>query len=221
MKKLFPLLLAMVLVFNLTSVSAANTAPLPGSQPAGLSVRIPAEVKKDLADSRASFPKPNDTVAIKDGVITITSNNVTVEFQVPFGWIGLTQDITKQMTDYAMMTDPLAVLNSLINNNLSILAVEPQTNALMFAFFVADNLSILFNDLQSQEMLDIALTTYAGTAVVAGDRNYVSVIEDGTLIFFTFYNGVRVGFQLILAGAEPTSDEIEILTAFVEPTKYI
>ncbi len=221
MKKLSALLLAMVLVFNLSGVLAAGTLPQPGSQPAGLSVKIPAEVKKDLAGSRASFPKPNDTVAIKDGVITITSNGVTVEFQVPFGWIGLTQDITKQMTDYAMMTDPLAVLNALINNNISILAVEPQTNANMFAFFEADNLSMLFNDLQSQEMLDIALTTYMGTAVVAGDRNYVSVIEDGTLIFFTFYNGVRVGFQLILAGTEPTPEEIETLTAFVEPTKYI
>lgn len=221
MKKLSSLLLAMVLVFNLAGALAVNTLPQPGSQPAGLSVRIPAEVKQDLAGTRASFPKPNDTVAIKDGVITITSNGVTVEFQVPFGWIGLTQDISKQMTDYAMMTDPLAVLNALINNNISILAVEPQTNANMFAFFVSDNLSMLFTDLQSKEMLDIALTTYTGTAVVAGDRNYVSVVEDGTLIFFTFYNGVRVAFQLILEGTEPTSDEVEILTAFVEMAKYV
>lgn len=221
MKKLSMILLALVLVFNTAGASAVNTAPRSAIQPAGLSVRILAEVKADLAGSRAAFPKPNDTVAIKDGVITITSQGITVEFQVPFGWIGLTQDISKQMTDYAMMTDPLAVLNALINNSISILAVEPQTNANMFAFFVADGLSALFSDLQSQEMLDIAIATYSGSAVVAGERNYISVVEDGTLIFFTFYNGVRVAFQLILAGAEPTADEVETLTAFAEMARYI
>ena len=220
MKKLSLIMLALVMLFNLVNASAAGVTPMPIDQPAGLSVRIPAEVKKDLAATRASFPKPNDTVAIKDGVITITSSGVTVAFQVPFGWIGLTQDISKQMTDYAMMTDPLAVLNALINNNISLLAVEPQTNANMFAFFVSDGLSALFSDLQSKEMLDIAVTTYAGEAVVVGDRNYISIVEDDTLIFFTFYNGVRVGFQLILEGTQPTPDEVEILTAFVEMTQY-
>lgn len=221
MKKLFLFLLAMVLVFNLAGASAVNTAPLPVSQPAGLSVRIPAEVKQDLAGSRASFPKPNDTVAIKDGVITITSGGVTVEFQVPFGWIGLTQDISKQMTDYAMMTDPLAVLNALINNNISILAVEPQTNANMFAFFDSNTLSALIGDLESKEMLDIAVQTFLGTAVVVAGRNYISVIEDASLIFFTFHNGVRIAFQILLTGAEPTNEEVEFLTAFVETTKYL
>lgn len=216
MKKTSLLILALLLCLAVTAQAAEPAGP------AGLAVRPAAQTREDAVGNRGGtgFPQPRDTVQIENGVFIITSQGITAEFQVPFGWIGLTQDISKQLTDYALMENPLGVLDLLIQNEISLLAVEPQTNANMFAFFVADGVSMLLQDLQIPEMQAIALTTYEGEAVRVGERSYVRLIEDGTLIYFTVLNGVRAGFQLVLAGAEPTPEEEETLAAFVEMTVF-
>lgn len=220
MNRLIALLLAVVVAFGLAAPALAQALPEPGS--AGVSERLPAEVRQDFAGARSSsrFPEPFDTVVIKDGVITITSLDVTIQLQVPFGWIGLTQDIMQQMMDYAMMTDPMATLNFLIDNRISLLAVEPETNANLLAFMVADGFSAIVGNLDN-EMVESVRASYEGDALTIGDRNYISVVEDGMLIFLTFYKGVRVGFEVFIAGDIPTEDEVDLLTEFVGTVAYL
>ena len=58
-------------------------------------------------------------------------------------------------------------------------------------------------------------------ALTIGDRNYISVVEAGSLIFLTFYQGVRVGFELLMSGDAPTADETELLTEFVGAVAFL
>lgn len=220
MKRLTALLLAMIAAFGLAAPALAE--PLPEAGSAGVGERFPVEVRQDFAGARGSsrFPEPFDTVIIKDGVFTITSLDVTIQLQVPFGWIGLTQDIMQQMMDYAMMTDPMGTLNYLIDNRISLLAVEPETSANLLAFMVADGLSAIVGDLDD-EMIGSVQAAYGGEALTIGDRNYISVVDAGSLIFLTFYQGVRVGFELFMAGDAPTEDEIDLLTEFVGAVAYM
>lgn len=220
MKRLTALLLAMIVAFGLTPPALAQALPEAGS--AGVGERFPVETRQDFMGARGSsrFPEPFDTVIIKDGVFTITSLDVTIQMQVPFGWIGLTQDIMQQMMDYAMMADPLATLNYLIDNRISLLAVEPETSANLLAFVVADGFSAIVGDLDD-EMLEGVQAAYGGEALTIGDRNYISVVEAGSLIFLTFYQGVRVGFELLMAGDAPTADETELLTEFVGAVAFL
>ena len=129
-------------------------------------------------------------------------------------------DHLKQMMDYAMMADPLATLNYLIDNRISLLAVEPETSANLLAFVVADGFSAIVGDLDD-EMLEGVQAAYGGEALTIGDRNYISVVEAGSLIFLTFYQGVRVGFELLMAGEAPTADETELLTEFVGAVAFL
>ena len=126
----------------------------------------------------------------------------------------------QQMMDYAMMADPLATLNYLIDNRISLLAVEPETSANLLAFVVADGFSAIVGDLDD-EMLESVQAAYGGEALTIGDRNYISVVEAGSLIFLTFYQGVRVGFELLMAGEAPTADETELLTEFVGAVAFL
>ena len=126
----------------------------------------------------------------------------------------------QQMMDYAMMADPLATLNYLIDNRISLLAVEPETSANLLAFVVADGFSAIVGDLDD-EMLESVQAAYGGEALTIGDRNYISVVEAGSLIFLTFYQGVRVGFELLMAGDAPTADETELLTEFVGAVAFL
>lgn len=128
--------------------------------------------------------------------------------------------ISRQLTDYALMENPLGLLDLLIQNEISLLAVEPQSNTNMFAFFISDGISMLLQDLQIPEMQEIAKATYQDEAVKVGERSYIRLIEDGTLIYFTVINGVRAGFQLVITGAEPTAEEEGILAAFVGMTVF-
>lgn len=213
--------LALVLCLLLSSPALAAQAPSPDG-PVGLHPDISIELKPDAGTRGSSrFPEPYDTVTIEDGVFTITSEGVTIQLQVPFGWIGLSQDISKQMADYALMNDPMTVLNALIESRISLLAVEPDSNSNIFVFFVADGLSALIGDMDTEEMLAIAQSTYGGEAISIGDKNYMSVLEDDTLIFFTVYKGVRIGYQLLLAGSEATAEETELLTEFVGLAAYL
>ena len=90
----------------------------------------------------------------------------------------------------------------------------------LLAFVVADGFSAIVGDLDD-EMLDSVLAAYGGEALTIGDRNYISVVEAGSLIFLTFYQGVRVGFELLMAGEAPTADETELLTEFVGAVAFL
>ena len=223
MKKMSLLLVLLLLLASTSLATEPLAVPPDETAPLGIYLEEPAQVRKDFKGTRSAtpFPKPNDEVSIKDGVFSITSKGIKVEFQVPFVWIGLTQDISLQLVDYAAMTEPLNLLNTLISNNISLLAVEPDTNANLLAYFDSDNMSALINDLNTEDMVDIVLKTFSGEAVTVGDRHYISVLEDASLIYFTYYNGVRVSFQLYLEGSEPTTEETETMTDFVEMTNYL
>ena len=103
---------------------------------------------------------------------------------------------------------------------VSLLAVEPETSANLLAFVVADGFSAIVGDLDD-EMLESVQAAYGGEALTIGDRNYISVVEAGSLIFLTFYQGVRVGFELLMAGEAPTADETELLTEFVGAVAFL
>ena len=85
---------------------------------------------------------------------------------------------------------------------------------------VADGFSAIVGDLDD-EMLESVQAAYGGEALTIGDRNYISVVEAGSLIFLTFYQGVRVGFELLIAGDAPTADETELLTEFVGAVAFL
>lgn len=220
MNKLISMFLALILALGLGVPALAQELPEAG--PAGIGERFDALVRQDFQGARDStrFPAPLDTVVIKDGMFTITSLGVTIQLQVPFGWIGLTQDIMQQMVDYAMMTDPMATLNYLINNKISLLAVEPQTNANLLAFMVSDGLSAIVQNLD-ESMVPSVQAVYGGEALVIGDRHFISVVDNGSLIYLTFYNGVRVTFETFMAGESPSEDEVDLLTEFVGGIEFL
>lgn len=224
MKKISLILMAMILMFSTAIASEPVTQQLQEPAHAGVILDKPFEAKKDFIGARGatSFPQPNDKVTIEDGVFTITSpSGVTIQLQLPFGWTGLTQDVSLQMLDYAGMADPLGALNYVIDNNISLLAVDLETNDNMFVFIASSGMSTLINNMDTPEMVDVVLKTYKGSAVLIGGTNYISVVEDGSLFFYTYYNGACVTFQLFIAGSEPTAEEIETLTGFVEMTNYL
>lgn len=51
--------------------------------------------------------------------------------------------------------------------------------------------------------------------------DYAMMAEAGSLIFLTFYQGVRVGFELLMAGEALTADETELLTEFVGAVAFL
>lgn len=219
MKRMTSLVLALILALGLVASAAAEQLP-PLEGPVGIAERPPFE-RPDLQGDRASsrFPQPNDTVTIKDGIFTITTKGATIELEAPFGWLVLTQDISKQMADYALFGDPLATVSFVIDNDLSILALDANNTNLM-VYSTADGISALVGALDD-EMLEFVNTYYGSEAAKIGDTNYARVLEGDRLIYLTFHNGVRIGFQLYMAGTEPTQEETEMLEDFISYVKYI
>lgn len=220
MKRVTAWMLALILTLGLTATASAEQVP-PLEGPVGIGERPPFLARLDLSGDRSStrFPQPLDTVTIKDGIISITSQETTIELEPPFGWVVLTQDISKQMADYAMMTDPLAVASFLINTQISFLALDANDTNLM-GFFAAEGISALVGDL-TEDMLEFVATYYGGEAVRIGDRQYIRLQEEELLIYLTMYQGVRVTFQLYIQGSQPTDEEIEMIEAFVSCVKYV
>ena len=219
MKKMTALLLALMLVPGLATAAAEQVPPLEG--PVGIGGLQPFELRRDLSADKSStrFPQPHDTVAVKNGVITITSLDATIELDPPFGWLVLTQDISKQMADYAQLDDPLTIAAYLIDNELSILALDSDNTNLM-CFFAAEGVSALVGEL-TEDMMEFVAGYYGGEAARIGDALYVKLQEGDLLIYLTMHQGVRVTFQLFIEGNEPTEEEVEMIEDFVSYVKYI
>ena len=89
MKMLMALLLAILLAANLIPALAQTSQEAP---PVGITATLPAELKEAFTSTRsAAFPVTQDVVSIDGGVFTITTNGITAEFMLPFGWMGFAQ----------------------------------------------------------------------------------------------------------------------------------
>ena len=226
MKKLFILLLVAAVALNLT---AFGEAPAPWDGPVRERVQLPPEIRDSLTSVRAGFPKPLDTVTVKDGVITITANGVTLQMQMPFGWLGFTQDLKQQLADYAeMFNDPRAVVEYLISKTISMLAVDTASKSQILLFMQPNTYSGLFEDLQDQESLEMALSLfpnneelgYVRSSSVVGGMNWLRSFEPeadyDSLYYFTYFNGIEICFQLMSDGADLLAEEEEALVALIE-----
>ncbi len=219
MKRLVSLMLALALCLSLPAALAEilslgePTSPVKEvGQREGLRSDIP---------SREGIPTPIDTVQIEGAVFTITSSGATAAFQAPFGWLLLSQDMVQQLAEYARMQNPLALVNKLIDNELSLLAVDPETGANIYAFFLADNISALALDLSNEALMKSLMEYYQGEVVTVAERPYIRVVTSSSLIYLTFHQGVRVSFQLMMAGEQPTEQEEQFILEFIEPTQFL
>lgn len=222
MKKTLTLLLALALSLGLTAVTAQEL-DLGEPGPAGVSARPEAQLRDDILSQRsgADFPTPKDTVTIDGNVFSITSpTGATVSFQAPFGLLVFSQDIVQQLFDYAMTKDPLSIVTTLIDNDLSLLVVDPSNGDQIMVFFAADNLSAMIPGMEDEALVDKLAEHYGGEAHTLGGQVYLRTVEDGTLVYFTFHAGVRVGFQMVTVGEEPTAAEEEMMRGLVELTSF-
>lgn len=229
MRKLLTLALAMLLASNLTP-ALAQTAP--EAPPVGITVQLPAELKEAFTGTRSSaFPETQDVVSIDGGVFTITTNGITAEIMLPFGWMGFTQDIKLQLMDYAnFFNDPRGIVQYLIDSGINFIAQDPDSGGFVFVFVYRNALSELFINLQDEGMFQTAVSMYQEDsgmgfqrkeATIAG-HNFIRSLEpdsEGTLlIYFTYHEGAVIGFQLSLMGEEATPEEEMILAAVIEGT---
>lgn len=230
MKKLMVLLLTLVFALGASS-ALSQTLVLPEQTPgAGINADIPAELKASFAGLRGAtaFPKSEDVVAINDGIFSITSNGITAQVMLPFGLIGFTQDLKLQLADYAQsFDDPRSLVQYLIDSGINLLVVDPESGSMVFLFIYRDTYSELLVDLQDQEMYETAQMLYQDDEVlgfkretaVIGERNYIRSLEAGEenlLIYFTYYNGASIGFQMSLTGPEATAQEEELMISLME-----
>ena len=231
MRKLFVLLV--ILVFALGAAGAfAQTVEIPEETlSAGISAQIPTELKDAFTGLRgdAAFPKTEDAIKIDDGIFIITTNGITAEVMLPFGLLGFTQDLKLQLADYAQnFNDPRGLVQFLIDSGINLLVVDPESGAMVFMFIYRDTYSEILVDLQDQEMFETAQTLYQDDEVLGykrgsatiGDRNYIRSLEpdgeENLLIYFTYYDGAAVGFQILLGGAEATAQEEELILSVIE-----
>ncbi|MDD2200311.1 MAG: hypothetical protein PHE08_11350 [Bacteroidales bacterium] len=229
MKMLMALLLAILLAANLIPALAQTSQEAP---PVGITATLPAELKEAFTSTRsAAFPVTQDVVSIDGGVFTITTNGITAEFMLPFGWMGFTQDIKLQLMDYAnFFNDPRSIAQFLIDGGINLLVEDPDSGAFVFVFVYRNSLSELFINLEDEEMFLTALSMYQEdtglgykreAANIAG-LNFIRSLEpdsEGTLlIYFTYHEGAVIGFQLAIMGKEATPEEEMILAAVIEGT---
>lgn len=233
MKKSIVFLLVTVLMLYAAGGSALSATLSPEELGIGKNAALPDELRENFLDVRAgtAMPVTEDIVVIKDGVFTITSSGVTATIEMPFGWMGFTQDLKAQLNDYLnTFKEPRKVVEYLISEGISLIAFDTASEAQIVVFFEIDAASNLFMDLQDPSMFELAVGMYQSNAsegnevsgVVMSDRNYVrslNVWQDGSsLAYITILNGVKAGFELYPQDKKVTDGETEALEALVETT---
>ena len=232
MKKMLAMLLALVMALSLTGGLAQTVTLAPEELTTAPDAGGLRELRKSSSQIRAAaFPETADEVSIKDGVYTITTQGVTITLELPFGWIGFTQDLKQQMVEYLQyFEDPRALVEALVASSINLLALEAGSDAQMMVFSEVNAASSLFMDLADADMYEMALGMYqqsAGEGVditgeVIGDMNFIRSLELGEgyeyVVYFTMIGGARIGFELLPHGTEVTEAEEEILVDLIAAT---
>lgn len=229
MKKMFLLLLALVMTLTLTGGLAQTVTLTPEELTTAPDTEALRQFKQSGSQIRAAaFPKTEDVVSIKDGAYTITTQGVTIALELPFGWVGFTQDLKQQMVDYLQyFEDPRALVEALIASSINLLAIEAGSDAQLMVFSEVNGASTLFGDLADADMFEMALTMYqqsAGEGVditgkAIGDMNFIRSLESSEggeyVVYFTMKGGARVGFELLPHGTKVTEAEEEVLVELI------
>ena len=233
MKKPLSLLLALALCLTLTSPLAQAAQPTIKASPVAIKERLPEELALTDPGTRspAAFPITQDVVTIDGGIFIITTNGITAEFQLPFGWQGFTQDIKLQLLDYVnTFDDPRSTVQYLIDRGINLLVNDPASGAIILVFVQRTPLSQLFISLEDEEMFQSALDMYQADSPEGFKReganmeglNFIRSLEpdgeDQLLVYFTYHEGAMIGFQMWLDGEEATPDEELLLSSVIAGT---
>ena len=230
MKKLLLTLMALVMTLSLSGGLAQTVTLAPEELTTAPDIALLQELKQSASSVRAAaFPETADKVSIKDGIYTITTRGVTITLELPFGWIGFTQDLKQQMVEYLQyFDDPRALVEALIASSINLLAIEAGSDAQLMVFSEVNGASSLFVDLADADMFEMALTMYqqsAGEGVditgkAIGDMNFIRSLESGEggeyVVYFTMKGGARIGFELLPHGTEVTEAEEELLVELIQ-----
>lgn len=230
MKKTLTLLVAALV---LLAAPAWGQAAEPPFEALPVLPRLDAPLQSGEAATR-SFPQSEDVVLIDLDVFTITSKGVTAKLLTPFGWYGFSQDIAQQLDTYMnVFKDPRAAMNYVFNMDLSLLLIDSQTNLQIMFYTRVNQLSQFFitmgDEAAHQAVFDYFTQNAPGAKVEKLTVNglpFVKTEEIGqggvpNLVYFTYHDGVMLGFQLVPEGDTILPEHTELLQAFIEPLEIL
>ena len=133
---------------------------------------------------------------LEDGRLQLTSSNLKVTFEIPFGWLVLTQDIVGQREDYEMyISNASAVVKIMQENHINAVALTTDNEELdMFVEESGYSKYIIDSNLITESNKDelVAILKQANPncsdiyCVQIGERNFVIFeYEDMGLILFS------------------------------------
>ncbi|HSK67815.1 MAG TPA: hypothetical protein VLA21_00975 [Candidatus Limnocylindria bacterium] len=233
MRKTFALALALLLALGAVPALGAQIDFPEGLPAKGVDAATPPELQVNRAAQAArALPVPLDQVSINNGVFTITSLGVTATAEPPFGWVGFTQNLVLQLSDYMnFFNEPATLAQWLIDNRISMLMLDLESSAEIHMYFTQDQLSQLLGDMEDPAVAEAVLAYYKEQfpgeeleVVTLGGRSYIRNVTNydagEKLIYFTFAGGAQVGFQLLSDGQELTEDEEDALLSVLETAVF-
>jgi len=150
-----------------------------------------------VKSGKLSVPETSDMVTVEsDGAINIaTEDGITITIYPPFGMMAFTQDLMAQLDVYAMLDDPIGIIESLKEMGVHVYMVDLVSEAEVYVSTTSNIVSTLVNDLD--ELSEGDLNELIGSIGKLEPNAVVSVETYGSHRFLV-YDYRNSGAQVII-----------------------
>ncbi len=256
MKKVLALLLALVMVLSLAACGSTEEKTEEPQQEEAPQTETQTEetetIETDIGESAyhsfdekamtragiagdldfSNLPATEDKAEyLSDGRLQLTSSDLNLVFDIPFGWLVITQDGINQQEDYAMITDdPAYLVSGMQEYRYNAIVLSPSDEQMMVRV-VKDDISTLVLDLNNFSEHDLSILADVLQQnipelgdlqfTVLGDRTYMLMdfTSQGYVIIGTVVNSMSVYYFLELTETL-TEDAVNEFAEFIAQVEY-